>query len=120
MMQGSSQSMDFEGGKAILQIFVETSLFDDFSKILIFFIFIFVSTCEIFQESEKHLRSRNQDENSKRQENSSSFPGSGRDAFTNFITINYSQPVLPEKNVKTRFDDVLGIDEFKDELLEIC
>jgi len=25
----------------------------------------------------------------------------------------------PEKNVKTRFSDVLGIDEFKDELVEI-
>ena len=26
---------------------------------------------------------------------------------------------IPEKNVKTRFSDVLGIDEFKDELIEI-
>ena len=25
----------------------------------------------------------------------------------------------PEKNVKTKFSDVLGIDEFKDELVEI-
>jgi ATP-dependent metalloprotease len=45
--------------------------------------------------------------------------GDGSGGFTNFIMQNYTQTVEPEKNISTRFDEVLGIDEFKDELLDI-
>lgn len=39
--------------------------------------------------------------------------------FTNFILKNYTQPIVPETDVNTKFSEVLGIDEFKEELLDI-
>ena len=51
--------------------------------------------------------------------NDSSDSASDQGGFTNFILKNYTQTVTPETNVNTKFNEVLGIDEFKDELLDI-
>ena len=70
------------------------------------------------EDEGKEGSSDNQNQEKQQKDSSSSKSKNDQNGFSNFILANYSQPILPEKNIEQRFSDVLGIDEFKDELLD--